>query len=402
MAVRPTVKTVADEQLELDWVPAATPSTTDFVCWLWAAFPPRNGRLNIARIAEALEISPTTLRRWIAEDEPKLLRQQVVRMHQRAILRGRGTYLWPALDEASRRRSELAYATAKRNDELIRTEPDRIAPTWKKNGTLDKRWVYVVHWPRAHAYGVAVVTHHKSSARVLRHGEILDAIEVPNKYAAIALKQEILARVDEHRCITPKHLVPTGHTETWRETGGPTTIRRPLEVAVVRFAGLEADRTVVEDLQVRFPLARVAEHVVDSAATACAALTLPVDVVVLASTGWTKKTWGSARRPWPGGRWFVGGRRPRAAGMSLGELVNGVGSAGGFRAPLVVVAAGHANVGRGQLRTLGGDTSRVLLQIAGRRGAAELIELEELIQRYDHDREEPRRAARGLLRYVPA
>ncbi|MGL5827627.1 MAG: hypothetical protein ACRCYU_22900, partial [Nocardioides sp.] len=230
----------------------------------------------------------------------------------------------------------------------------------------------------------------------------IESTVVPNKFAAIALKHEILTRFDEHRCITPRRLVPTGRTETWRETGGSATIRRPLEIAVVRFAGLEADRKFAEGLRVRFPLVRVAEHVVDSSREACAALRLPVDVVVLASTGWTKTSWGTAGRPWPGGRWYVGGRRTRAAGMSLGALVAGVGAAGGFQAPLVVVAAGHANNSRGQLRKLGGDTSRVLLQIAGRRGAAELLELEELVDRFDHDREDPRRAARGLRRYVPA
>lgn len=174
---------------------------------------------------------------------------------------------------------------------------------------------------------------------------------------------------------------------------------------MVRFAGLEADRAVTEDLQTRFPMSKVVDVVATSAEEACEALSWPADVVVLASSGWTKKTWGTAKRPWPGGRWFAGGRSPRTAGMSLSELDAGVRAQGGFKAPLVVIAAGHATASRGVLRELGqagGGTSRVLLQVPARRGAIELSEIEELAERFDHNRKEPRRAARGLKRYAPA
>ncbi|MGL5826240.1 MAG: hypothetical protein ACRCYU_15715, partial [Nocardioides sp.] len=205
-------------QLALDWVPPAAAGMTDFVCWLWAAFPPRDGRLNVSAVAKALGVSATTLRRWIAKDDPKLRAAQSRRLRQRAILRGKGHYLWPDLDPVARRRSELVYADAVRNDEMIRTEPERVAPPWRKNGTLDPHVVQIVFFPKAHVFGVSAATHEKAQAKVRRRGEIIESTVVPNKFAAIALKHEILTRFDEHRCITPRRLVPTGRTETWRET----------------------------------------------------------------------------------------------------------------------------------------------------------------------------------------
>lgn len=143
-----TTQPDAGAQLELAWVPPASPAVSDFVCWLWAAFPPREGRLNVSRIAGALEISTTTLWRWIAQDSHKLEHAQIQRLHQRAILRGKGHYLWPDLDPTSRRRSELIYADAIRNDQLIRTAPDRVAPAWRENGTTSPHDVQIVLLPQ--------------------------------------------------------------------------------------------------------------------------------------------------------------------------------------------------------------------------------------------------------------
>ena len=391
-------------QLAIEWeIPPATPAASDFVCWLWAAFPSRDGRLPIARIAEVFGVSPRTVRRWIAKDAPHLNPGQIRRLHQRAILRGRGHYLWPDLDPATRRRSELLRADALRNHQLITTEPDQIAHTWRENGTLSPHVVQVVHYPRAHVYGVSAATHDKAQARLRRSGEIIETTTVPNKFAAIALKQEILARVDEHRCIAPKQLVPSGRTETWRELGGLATLRQPLQVAIVRFAGLPADRHFVDQVQAKHPGISLLDHQVSSTDQACQALTQPADLVILASRGWTRRTWGKVSQPWPGGRWYVGGRGPHTAGMSLEDLVDGVAAAGGLHTPTLIVAVDHAIAGRAQLRQLlAGSTTQVLIPAHARRGPAHVDELLELIAAADRHRDDPRQATASLTRYVPA
>lgn len=222
--------TVEGGQLELEWeIPPATPATSDFLCWLWAAFPARDGKLNISRISRALGVSRTTTRRWITKNDPsKMSRDQRNMLIRRAILRGRGDFLWPHLDPASRRRSELTLEYALQAHRLIATEPDRVPPAWHENGTLDKHSVYLVHFERAHVYGVTAANHPKALAKVQRSGTIIEETVAPNKYAAQILKQLTLQRVDQHRCIAPRALVPTGRTETWLEAAELPKLRKRL------------------------------------------------------------------------------------------------------------------------------------------------------------------------------
>ncbi|WP_248580052.1 hypothetical protein [Nocardioides sp. InS609-2] len=111
-----------------------------------------------------------------------------------------------------------------------------------------------------------------------------------------------------------------------------------------------------------------------------------VDVAILAVAGYTRQTW-TAKRPWPGGRWYAGGRGPRDAGMSLSELEEGVAELGGFKAPLVVIDAGAAKAIRAPLRRLVAETNTIAaIKVGGRSRARELADLAELIHRVDLER----------------
>lgn len=210
-----------------DLVPEATPAAPDLICWLWAAFPPRNGRLHVARIAEGLGVSASTIRRWVREAARLQLNDEgMLLVKRRAILRGRGRYLWPDLDPTSRQRQHLQARYAARVDYTIRTTPEQRSPTWSQNGTLEEHTVALVHYPKAHAYGVSTARSAKSLQRLQRTGVIMQATTVSNKYAAVVLKHHTLTRVDSHRCLVPRELVPSGRTETWRETGGVVRLRR--------------------------------------------------------------------------------------------------------------------------------------------------------------------------------
>lgn len=315
-------------------VPPATPATNDFVCWLWAAFPPREDRMNISRIARALGVSRSTVRRWISSDDPKLSRADLTQLHQRAVLRGRGDYLWPDLDPVSRRRADLVYETAVRARELIGNEPERIAPEWHKNGTLESHQVHLVWFPHAHAYGVASTRHEKSLAKIARRGEILQTVTVPDKFSAVALKYEVLRAVDEHRCISPRSLVPTGRTETWRAAGGEPEVLMPFQAAVVRFAGLPSYAAVHLELKAALatgswqgPTAGgrrtqlqtqpVADHVVLDAEGLWGVLSGaegPAGLLVVSAPSETPSTWPTG--PW-GSRSATGRHRRRRDGPQL-------------------------------------------------------------------------------------
>lgn len=220
---------VGGRQLELEWeIPPSTPAESDFLCWLWAAFPQREGRLNFTRIGEGLGVSRTTVRRWVTTNKPRLTRQQYVTLVRRAILRGKGHMLWPPLNPIYDRRAELAREHALQCARLIRDRPQDIPPEWRENGTLNTRRVMLLYFPRAHVYGVASVSHEKAAAKVLRHGDLIEETTAPNKYAGIVLKQLTLERVDEARVIVPRALVPTGRTEVWLETAGAPKLRKRL------------------------------------------------------------------------------------------------------------------------------------------------------------------------------
>lgn len=216
-------------QLELEWeVPPSTPAESDFLCWLWAAFPQRDGRLNFTRIGDGLGVSRTTVRRWVTTNKPRLTREQKNTLIRRAILRGRGHMLWPPLNPILDRRAELNRDHALQCARLIRDRPQDIPPTWRENDTLEPRRVLLLHFPRAHVYGVASVYHEKAIAKLLRRGEIVEEAKAPNKFAGIVLKQLTLERVDDVRVIVPRELVPTGRTEVWLETAELPRLRKRL------------------------------------------------------------------------------------------------------------------------------------------------------------------------------
>lgn len=201
-------------------LPPATPATPDLICWLWAAFSAPGGRLETARIADALGVSQRTVQRWIKGPSGHIPDHIRRRLRQRAILRGRGTYLWPAIDDTTRRRSAGELEYARRAHQLISDHPTRVDPTWSKRGYLSPRQVLLVHFPKAHVYGVSIAQHEKAVAKIESRGEIIRVRNAPNIFAARIIKGTALADHADHRTIVPNELVPTGRTETWRETAG--------------------------------------------------------------------------------------------------------------------------------------------------------------------------------------
>lgn len=116
----------------------------------------------------------------------------------------------------------------------------------------------------------------------------------------------------------------------------------PLEVHVVRFSGRDSTRfaQMVDHIEAAHGRrVRITSLVAGDAAEACTALAAEADVVILAGPGYTRSSWRSAR-PWPGGIWYVGGRGPGDAGMSLDEFEAGVQVLGGLRARTFIVDAG--------------------------------------------------------------
>lgn len=206
-----------------------TPATADLLCWLWAAVPPKDGRLHIARAAAALKVSDSTLRRWIkaADDAgmPEQARRALPRMRQLAILRGKGQLLWPPLDQASRDRQAALMREAQRALTAIIEQPDAVPVSWLTSHTL-----YLVHYPAARVLGVASGSTDDTARKIkTARGEIVRTLEVRNRHAARLAKAAVLEQVPDARCIPPRTLIPTGRTETWRDDTDDVDLGRARE-----------------------------------------------------------------------------------------------------------------------------------------------------------------------------
>lgn len=205
-----------------DEIPLATPATPDLICWLWAAIPPKDGRLHVARAAEVLGVSKSTVYRWLRDPEERYFNDTgMAIVRRRAVLRGHGDYLWPPLDDGSRRRIEALRADAQRGRAALTAGPEGISELARLRGAADHHDVYLVHYPRARVYGVASGRTHDTERKIrARHGEIIQRESVPDRYAARLLKYAALGQVAEHACIPPKALIPVGRTETWHQRAG--------------------------------------------------------------------------------------------------------------------------------------------------------------------------------------
>lgn len=206
-------------------VPPAAAATPDLICWMWAAVPPKNGRLHIARVADRLAVSDSTVRRWIARaGDLQFTAAATARLKQLAILRGHGTYLWPDLDPVTRARADRLARAAETALAVITDTPEAVPPTWASNGTLDPHRVWLLWYPAAHVYGVASGASASMARKTARAGDVLQEVTVENKYTAQLLTHRVLTWVQPHRCLPPSTLVPTGRTQTWRQAGGPVDL----------------------------------------------------------------------------------------------------------------------------------------------------------------------------------
>lgn len=202
-----------------DGIPPATPAAGDLSCWLHAAYPAReDGWLPTARIAEDLDVSASTVRRW-AKDSTKTPRQDHrTYLARRAVLRGRGTYLWPQLDQASLFRQRAQGEHHARCSDLV--DAGTPLPEWRGLGHLEPYWVVLAWYPAAHTYQVAMGRTKKGLTRIEYRAEILQRSSAPSMFHAAEIKSRSLARNLQRQCIAPRELVPTGRTDVLLELPG--------------------------------------------------------------------------------------------------------------------------------------------------------------------------------------
>jgi hypothetical protein len=194
----------------------------DLTCWLHAAFRPRpDGTLDVARIATGLGVSPSTVRRWrdgTSASWPAPQHWSAIR--RRAILRGRGSYLWPTPSPAALRRTQRAQENAQRDLLHAQQLDDRALPAaWKREGWLEPQRLRLVYYPQAHVYQLSITRERDRPAdrisRVVEKFEMQSSIVMPTWHAAVVARCRILHRMSKYRCVAPRELVEVGRTEVW-------------------------------------------------------------------------------------------------------------------------------------------------------------------------------------------
>lgn len=141
--------------------------------------------------------------------------------------------MWPDLDASSRARAAAKHRYAVRCLLLIAADPGRVPAEWHRDGRLEPHQVLLVSYPRAHAYAITATRDPKTRRRLVAGGgQIVDEVTADNRYAADLAKYTALRAVDGHRCVAPRSLVPIGHTDCWRETGGQLRAGLALRQAV--------------------------------------------------------------------------------------------------------------------------------------------------------------------------
>lgn len=207
-------------------IPAATPAAPDAICWIWAAIPPspRTGSIHVARVAAALEVSDSTVRRWIKHAPKQPLRPDVLKvLRMRANLRGHGDFLWPPLGERAQS-AQLRARTAERNARII--DSGDSPSTWRETGALRPSTVCLYYHEPARVFGLTSGATSETRNRLVRSGaEVLQEYRTRSKWHGEVLKADVLDLVGDARCLPPRAMIPVGRTETWHRRAGDVELQ---------------------------------------------------------------------------------------------------------------------------------------------------------------------------------
>lgn len=174
---------------------------------LAAAFAPSTrGRISTTSVARAVEVSPRTVRRWLAGPD-----DQVVGMSPRN--RARVLELTdPSIQVLEQERRDDAYAWGAIRG-LERKRP-RILPEWRAQQWVKQHQVVILE--RGPVRQVAIARLDGEPARRLsRRGPFLGRTVVPSRFHATVLRLAVLAEVRPWRVVAAKTLVVQGNSGAW-------------------------------------------------------------------------------------------------------------------------------------------------------------------------------------------
>lgn len=164
-------------------------------------------RVDLAS-ADALGVSPRTVRRWL-HDRPDRSGVPARRLEQLM------TVLAPTA--ATRRREELDLEQAEQGLSRIRMGARRgDHAQWANTGWLQPHTVAVLDLPDIGLRRVAVTRDSAATTARMRRGAVLlDQVTVSNRFAATVVRHQVLEQVFPWRVEAGPAVLAKGHTQVW-------------------------------------------------------------------------------------------------------------------------------------------------------------------------------------------
>lgn len=167
--------------------------------------PGVRGRVDARRAAEALGVSPSTVRRWVRDGLPVKRREQLESM------------MLPAPAALAQERRELDYALEALRD-IYGDSGAPLNPAWQEQGWLEPHVLAIVELERVHVFVARIGSvdgDQRTRARLRAGGVVVDQDIFPNRFAAQVAKGMLLEQVAAWRLLIPEGSVSRGRTEAW-------------------------------------------------------------------------------------------------------------------------------------------------------------------------------------------
>ena len=166
------------------------------------------GRLDVAAAAAGLDVSPRTVQRWL-HGHPTRATVPARRLDD--VLAAIG----PSERTRTRERLDVDHAEQGLRRLRLGRRKGNLAQ-YAGTGWLQPHTVAVLELPGSGLRRVAVSRDDaRTTARMRRGVDQVDAVTVPNRFAATLVRRALLSHVDPWRVEAAPGVLPKGHTQTW-------------------------------------------------------------------------------------------------------------------------------------------------------------------------------------------
>lgn len=165
----------------------------------------RNGGVDATGVAAYVGVTPTTVRRWIAGENPRT-RPAIPARRLEQLQRG------PQLSE-QRAQQQYEYA----HDAVSKISAGTgILPTWRQQGWLDKHVTTVVEI-KGKPWQQVVVTkaNPRALAELRRRADVVASLTLPTRFHAVVLAHAVMARQQAWRVHPSAEQLAVGRTQVW-------------------------------------------------------------------------------------------------------------------------------------------------------------------------------------------